>query len=209
MKRDMFRKNLLIKTIGTMLFLSLTILLIAGCSPKAMEEESKVLEVKEETDKDVEAIQTVIEKEFSGPDKEYRELRRAVMLAQNEIADQEGFDALMEEPVYKNYTAYMEDIYASHFTENGFVNFVNTTPAFMYSVFDGDYKLAPSDIEITQNDQEPTMYNFMFNVEYTNEEAETTNFGFEGKAMVPEEGKIGTIQFEDKDGLQVKLNEAN
>lgn len=209
MRMDVFKKGLVKKTMKMMVFMSLAVLIMAGCSPKAMEEETKVLEAREETDKNKEAIQAVIEKEFTAPDNDYRKLREAAMSAQSEISDQEGFDALMEEPVYQDYTDYMEKVYAKHFTDNGYVNFINSAPAFMYSVYEGDYKLVPSDIEITQNEQEPTLYDFTFKVTYTNEEAETELFNFGGNSMVPEDGKIGSIQFEDQDRLQAKMSEAH
>lgn len=137
-----------------------------------------------------------------------KETEVPAMAAQSKLEDQAGFDALMEEPVYQEFTGYMEKVYAEHFTDNGYVNFINTAPAFMYSAYTGKYQLVPSDIEITQNKQEPTLYDFTFKVTYT-KSAETGEFTFTGNSMVPEEGKIGSIQFEDQDGLQAKLLEAD
>lgn len=204
----MFTKKLAKKAIMPFLLLSWAVFSIAGCSPKAVEKETEVPAVAEESDQDAEAIQAVIEKEFTAPNDEYRKLRQAVMAAQNKLEDQAGFDALMEEPVYQEFTGYMEKVYAEHFTDNGYVNFINTAPAFMYSAYTGKYQLVPSDIEITQNEQEPALYDFTFKVTYTNN-AETEEFTFTGNSMVPEEGKIGSIQFEDQDGLQAKLLEAD
>lgn len=205
---DMFTKGFVKNTIRTFLLFSLVGLFVAGCSPKAVEKETEVPDATEEIDRNREAVQAVIEKEFTAPDNDYRKLRQATMIAQSKIKDPANFDALMEEPVYQEFTAYMEEIYAGHFTDNGYVNFINTAPAFMYSVYEGDYQLMPAAIEVTQNEQEPTLYDFTFQVTYTNK-AETEEFNFAGNAMVPEEGKIGSIQFEDQDGLQTKLLEAH
>lgn len=181
---------------------------MAGCSPEAVEKETEVPDAAEEIGRNREVVQAVIGKEFTAPDNDYRKLRQATMVAQSKLKDQADFDALMEEPLYQEFTAYMEGVYAEHFTENGYVNFINTAPAFMYSVYEGDYQLMPAAIEVMQNEQEPTLYDFTFRVTYTND-AETEEFNFAGNAMMPEAGKIGSIQFDDQDGLQTKLLEAH
>ncbi|TWT13192.1 hypothetical protein [Planomicrobium sp. CPCC 101079] len=157
--------------------------------------------------KSKETIQAVIEEEFNGPDETYRELWEAAMEAQNKATTQEEFDALQETPVWQNYLNYMADMYASYFTENGYDNFLNATPAFMYSGFDGEYELAASDIKISQNEHNPKMYQFTFQVEYKNANGEVQPYSFEGEAIASEEGKIEKLQFLDKDDLLTEMNE--
>lgn len=155
----------------------------------------------------VDAIRAVIEEEFNGPDEQYKDLLDAAMEAQ--ISDEyvEDYEAYLKSPEHLALMNYMEETYADYFTENGYDNFINATPAFMYSGFDQNYQLNPSDIEITQSENGSTLYDFTFQVEYTDENGESSQFDFEGSAIVPEEGKIGQIEYLDgyEDGLHQVL----
>ncbi|HSP22682.1 MAG TPA: hypothetical protein VLQ20_10215 [Planococcus sp. (in: firmicutes)] len=174
-----------------------------------MAEKTEVLEAASVDEKSRDAIQSVIEKEFNVPDEEYRKLRYAAMENLEDVADQEEFAVYKETPVYKAYADYMEKTYASYFTENGYANFLNINPAFMYSIYEGSYKLSASDIKINASENEPTVYNFSFQVAHQDESSASSRYKFEGKAIVPEEGKIEEIEFLDKEGLKQKLNKAN
>lgn len=189
---SLYRKHLSARTLlGVLLLASLV---MAGCSGQG------TTETDEAADKNAEAISAVIEKEFNGPDEIYRELWETAMAKQQADMSQEEYDAITAGPEYQALEDYTEEAYASYFTENGFDDF-SRSGAFYYSLFEGDYQLSMSDIDIAQNEQEPTLYTFTFNVLHEDEP-----FTFEGKAMVPENGKIGKIEFLDKDGLADKLN---
>ncbi|PPA69673.1 hypothetical protein [Jeotgalibacillus proteolyticus] len=180
-------------------------LMAAGCSGTGTANN----EANEELDKSVEAIEAVIEKEFNAPDEEYRALSEEAMMSVMEAEDEEEYAELRETPVYQEYVNYMEDTYAPYFNENGYDAFINTGFAFSYSTIEGDFSLSPSDIKIEQSsDSSPALYSFSFIVNAEGEEGVTGEYQFEGKANVPEEGKIGTIEFRDKDGLQEKLKSA-
>lgn len=193
------------KTFGipSLIFASL---LIAGCSADGAPEDTGA-EAQETADKSEQAIRAVIEKEFNGPDEKYNELWNAMEEAQ--VSDQyiDDYEAFLESPEYQELMSYMEETYASYFTENGYDNFINAAPAFTYSGFDHDYELSTSDIEIVQSENGPTLYDFTFQVEYTDENGESSQFDFEGDAIAPEEGKIGTIAYLDslEDGLLQQL----
>lgn len=164
-----------------------------------------VIEPEESADvKNREAIQAVIEEEFNGPDEKYIELWDAVVATDPSDPDmsQEEYDATLERPEYQSLMNYMEDTYAPYFTENGYENFKNTL-AFRYTIHDGEHEFTASDIEITQSDNGETLYNFTFQVDYTDENGASSQFDFEGSAIVPEEGKIGQIEYMDdlEDGL--------
>lgn len=182
---------------------------IAGCSQKGTAENTGVSEEGPVDKKNKEAIQSVIEKEFNAPDEEYRELRYAAMENLEDVANQEEFAVYKETPAYKAYADYMEKTYAAYFTESGYANFLNINPAFMYSVYKGFYTLSASDIKINASENEPTLYNFSFQVAHQDESSERSQYKFEGKAVVPKEGKIAEIEFLDTEGLKQKLNEAN
>lgn len=169
-----------------------------------------VIEPEESADEENrEAIQAVIEKEFTGPDEQYKALLDAAMEAQISDEYMDDYEAYLESPEYLALMTYMEETYAPYFTENGYENFINATPAFRYSSFEQEYELSPSDIEINQSENGETLYDFTFQVEYTDENGESSQFDFEGSAIVPEEGKIGQIEYMDdlEDGLlQVLTN---
>lgn len=193
------------KALG-LLFLIFAGLLIVGCSTNGTSEGNGA-EAEEMIDKSEQAIRAVIEKEFNGPDVKYKELWDTAMEAQTSDIYAEDYEAYLESPEYQALISYTEEIYAPYFTENGYDNFINQAPAFMYSIFDGYYKLNTSAIEIAQNENETTLYDFTFEVEYTDENGESSQFNFEGEAMAPEEGKIGKIEYLDgyEDGLLAKL----
>ncbi|MBZ5199840.1 hypothetical protein HU147_01315 [Planomicrobium chinense] len=194
------------------LFLSQTILqesgeMTTGTGNSSDEKPASAGEDEVDANKSKESIQAVIEEEFNGPDEKYKELSSAAMEAQNKVETQEEFDALQQTPVWQDYMNYMADTYASYFTANGYDNFLNATPAFMYSGFDNDYEMAASDIKISQNEHNPKMYKFTFAVEYKNADGETALYNFEGEAFASEEGKIEKLQFLDKEDLLGHMNE--
>ncbi|WP_394119968.1 hypothetical protein [Planococcus donghaensis] len=192
------------KTVALM-FLIFASLLIAGCSANGTSEGSGA-EAKESVDKNEQAIRAVIEKEFNGPDEKYNELWDAMEEAQVSEKYVDDHEAFLESAEYQDLMNYMEETYASYFTENGYETFKNTS-AFMYSGFDHDYNLTPSAIEIVQNESEATLYDLTFQVEYTDEDGESSQFNFEGEAITPEKGKIGKIEYLDgfEDGLRQAL----
>ncbi len=180
--------------------------LIIGCSQNGTAEKNEVVETNEIDAKTRETIQAVIEKEFNGPDKKYMELWDAATATQTGDMSQEEYDAWMETPEYKAYINYMKDTYSPYFTENAYDIF-SRSGAFYYSFSDQEYKITTSDIQINQSENEDTFYNFTFNVTYENDNGETSDYRFDGNAIVPKEGKIGKIQFNDKDGLSQKITE--
>lgn len=179
------------------LFLIFTSLFIVGCSADGAEEGNGE-ELEETADGSEQAIRAVIEQEFNGPDEAYKELWDAAMEAQisDEYAD--DYEGYLESPEHQALMSYSEKTFASYFTENGYENFINQAPAFMYSTFDYDYELKTSNIEIVQSENGETLYDFTFQVDYTDENGESEQFDFEGKAIAPEEGGIGKIQYMDE-----------
>lgn len=192
------------KAVG-LLFLIFACLLIAGCSTNGTSEGDGA-EAKESVDKNEQAIRAVIEKEFNGPDEKYNELWNAMEEAQVSEKYVDDYEAFLESTEYQDLMSYIEETYASYFTENGYETFKNSS-AFMYSGFDHDYNLTPSAIEIVQNENEATLYDLTFQVAYVNEDGESGQFNFEGEAITPEEGKIGKIEYLDgfEDGLRQAL----
>lgn len=198
------------KTLG-LLFLIFASLLIVGCSDKGTAEdtaEGNGTEAEETGVQSEQAIRAVIEKEFTGPDEKYIELWDAVVETDTSDSDmsQEEYVATLERPEYQELMSYMEETYAPYFTENGYDNFIRAF-AFMYTRHDQEYELNTSNIEITQSENGETLYNFTFQVNYTDQYGESSQFDFAGRAIVSEEGKIGKIEFFDgyEDGLFQEL----
>ncbi|WP_052131482.1 hypothetical protein [Planococcus sp. CAU13] len=156
-----------------------------------------------------ERIQAVIEEEFNGPDEKYKELLDAAMEAQISDEYMDDYEAYLKSPEHLALMNYMEETYASHFTEEGYEKFINVMPAFMYSGFEHNYTLTASDIKIEEIESRPLVYDLNFQVEYKNENNETSQHHFEGTAAVSEEGKIVNIEYLDglEDGLLQKLRD--
>ena len=187
------------KTVGMLFFIFFS-LLIVGCSANSATEENGE-KAEKTTDKSEQAIRAVIEKEFNGPDEKYKMLWETMVEAQTSDQYIDDYEAFLDSPEYQELMSYTEETYASYFTENGLDNFINQSSAFMYSSFDGDYKLNTTAIEIAQSKNETTLYGFTFQVEYTDENGESSQFNFEGDAITPEKGEIGKIEYSDGDKL--------
>jgi hypothetical protein len=205
--KGFFRRSIRRKAFWMMLLL-FSCAAIAGCSQKGIAEKTGVSEEGPVNEKNIDAIQSVIEKEFNAPDEEYRKLRFAAMENLEDIENQEEFAVYKETPAHNAYADYMKKKYASYFTETGYVNFLNVNPAFMYSIYEGSYKLRVWYIKIVANKNDSALYNFSFQVEHQDESSESSQFKFEGKAIVPETGQIEEIEFLDKEGLKQKLIKA-
>lgn len=155
-----------------------------------------------ESNNSVKAIQTVIKKEFTAPDKEYINLYEEV--SKKELQDRNELATKEREAVHR----YAEEKYKAYFTENGFMNFINSTPAFFYQREGINYKLQVENLKINQEKDHPTIYRFTFKVKLEEENGETSSYDFKGEAICPEDGKIGKIMFSDGTGaLSSKLME--
>lgn len=199
-----FKNNVSMKkTLNTLILIFIS-LFIVGCSAngKAEENERKSEDV---VDKNEQAIRAVIEHEFNGPDEKYKTLWKAMEKGQNADMDSEEYEAFLESPEYQELMSYSEETYSPYFTANGYDNFINATPAFQYIMADQDYELNTSNIEIDQSENGTTLYDFDFQVEYKDENGESEQYNFSGNAIVPEEGKIGKIEYSDEDGLLQEL----
>ncbi|MDN5709118.1 MAG: hypothetical protein L0G95_06735 [Planococcus sp. (in: firmicutes)] len=178
--------------------------ILVGCSNEEMvansTESAEPAEQDDELDESEEAIRAVIQKEFNGPDEKYRDLWDVMAEKQPVDPSEEEYNEFLKSPAYTNLTNYMKESYAKHFTENGYDNF-SRIGAFYYSFSDSDYRISTSDIDIVQSDNGDTLYSFTFKVLYEPEDGEGDEYDFEGRAIVPEEGKVGKIDFNDKDQL--------
>lgn len=198
-------RNLLIYA-GILLFLGA---ILVGCSTEESSDSTEseetaelaeMAELEDGIDESEKAIRAVIEKEFNGPDEKYRDLWNVMAEKHPVDPSEEEYNDFLKSSAYTNLTDYMEESYAAYFTDNGYDNF-SRSGAFYYSFSDSDYRISTSDIDIVQSDNGDTLYSFTFKVLYEPAEGEADEYGFEGRAIAPEEGKIGKINFNDKNQL--------
>lgn len=202
----MIRKFVSIKTFLAVLLIVSASLLIAACSQETAATDTETEAPAKVKEQDMASIQTVLEHEFTAPDKEFNRLAQDLDALQQDNMSEEEYAAVLESPEYQAYSAYVEKTYAAYFTENGFENFLNTE-AFFYHYFDSDYQLSIDKLNLVQSEKTPTNYTFSFSVNYKNPSRKTASYKFEGSAICPEAGKIGKLTISDKDSLFQKISE--
>ena len=200
------KKKGFLKNVRNVMLLVAACLLVLSSLPKGLTENVQAAEVKLDNRA---AIQTVIEKEFNGPDIKYRELWNAAMKELSKDLTEEQYQEYLKSPTNLNLLAYTEKTYAPYFTEKGYDVFTYTGDAFMASIYPGDFSLKVSNIKIKQNMKRTKSYNFTFQVTYTNPNKKSSVFNYRGKASLPQKGKISVIEFTDLNGLEKELNKLN
>lgn len=181
-------------------------LLALSSLPKGFAEEAQAAEA---TLSNWETIHTVIEKEFNGPDKKYRELRNAAMKELSKELMEEQYQEYLKSPTNLNLLAYTGKTYAPYFTGKGYEVFTYTGDAFMAGMYPGDFSLKVSNIKINQNRKRTKCYNFTLQVTYTNPNKKFSVFNHRMRASLPQPGKISVIEFTDLNGLENELNKLN
>lgn len=200
-----FNSNLFKKKVNYILCLVLASLAFAGCSQEGTVEERETTEVEQSKA----TIKTVLEKEFTGPNEEVIKLKEEIdekLSEKMEDAAEEGIVSLSEDdPEQQSYLSYLENTYASYFTEKAFDEFSKTV-AFSHHQPGDSYKINISDVEIFQSENTPTNFKFTVHVNYENPFQESAKYEIGGSTIITEDGKIGKIDFDDKDGLFQKIN---
>ena len=189
-------KRFSMKTMGTLLFLCLSLVLIVGCTAEKVDdkggESSKSLNEA--------AIQAVLEKEFTGPDEEYLRLEEAVEEKVKDLSEEER----QSFPELEDLRAYVREMYVPYFTDSGLDSFIN---AFHHPMVD---KISIDHIEVVQSENEnaPKNYSYTAQVEYEENDGDSTIleiFEISGTAICSEEGRIGKIVIDDG-GLSQRRN---
>lgn len=96
----------------------------------------------------------------------------------------------------------MKKTYKPYFTDNAFGMLIPTNFAFIYQYYltikeDASNELNLSDIVIKQVENHPTIYRFIFEVEFVNSAGEISTHQLKGETICLEDDKIGKIQFGD------------
>lgn len=143
-------------------------------------------------------IQKVLEQEFTGPNKQFIQLK----MHPTPLSDETGN---LSDPM--DLHGFLKDTYGSYFTESGFEQFVPY--AFFYHLGEetAAYEISLGDVEIIQEENAPSHYTFTFEVNFVNGIGVSQKFPMSGQAVFAEEGILKEIVFEDIDGLSVTILE--
>lgn len=203
-----------IKIIGGILFLISMCFLFAGCLKENTEPQVEAVVSSE--DKNIIAVQAVLESEFTVPNEAYLVIVKNIDKKMTEIGsntpEANEVNGVEESGVSDEWRAY-EDLvkktYGPYFTDNAYDSLISNVIAFKYHYgylgFDENlrYKMKVSNIQVTksENINTPKFYDFTAQVEYTNNTGAVSQHEVKGTAILAEPGKIGKFEIRDDGGL--------
>ncbi|MFF2755545.1 hypothetical protein ACFVR1_17650 [Psychrobacillus sp. NPDC058041] len=208
-----------IKKIGGTLFLISSCFLFVGCSEKNSEHQEEV-DVSLE-DKNREAVQAVLESEFTVPNKEYLVIVKNIDKKMTEIGshtpEANEVNGVEESGVSDEWRAYedlVKKMYGPYFMDYAFDKLISNAIAFNYHYgylgFGENvrYEMTVSNIQVTksENNNTPKFYDFTAQVEYTSNAGEVSQHEVKGVAILSEPGKIGKFEIRDDGGLRKKVS---
>ena len=179
------KKNIKLKT-GVALFIVLICLLVTGCSQA------------EPQDKNKELIQSFLEYELNAPNEE---AIRTINDLDKWVEEQKEGGPL---PLDSEYNTYLKDTYGPYFTDSGYDRFVSTGHALMFhgGANKYDYQTTVTKIEVEQNKDTPTNYNFTAYIDYEEKGNEKINAEITGIAIIRDEGIEKITYLGDKEMLR-------
>ena len=204
------------RKISVLIFLMTMLFLITGCS-----EDQKEEAVFPSEDKNIKAIQAVLESEFTVPNEEYVTIVQNIDKKMKEISsntpEADEVNGGVESGVSDEWLAYeglVEKTYGPYFTDAAFDKLISYTIAFHYHYgylgYDENVRYAMNigDIQVKQSENEntPRFYDFTAGVEYTNNAGVVSTHEVTGLAILSEPGKIGKFEIKDDDGLSEKVS---
>ena len=138
----------------------------------------------EPLDKNIEAIQAVLEHEFNAPNEEV-------------IHIVNGLSSGAESgPLSGEYYSYLEDTYGPYFTDSGYEKFVATGLALMFHLKadQNNYRINVTKIDVEQNKETPTNYHFTVYINHEKVDGAKMKLEIPGIAIL-REGKIEKITY--------------
>lgn len=165
------------------------------------------------TQTDKEAIEKVLNMQLNKPEDEFFEVVYAKWQRMEEVYASEtefSSDPMEGTPELIAYEEYIEKKFMPYFTPNGFDNFKVQPMDFHYFfAMDNqrDYEMELLELDIKQSENTATNYSFSADVEYTDPDGESNVYTLTGKAIVPEQGKIGQINYTDANDFQQKISD--
>lgn len=156
----------------------------------------------ENTDNDIEVIETVLEKNFNAPDE----------TLVSELYDPDNATTI-DQPSQESSTSsknstndldqYLEDNYGEYFTDYGYEKFFTTTGVGLNYSVEADhanYSITPDEVSVVQDEENPNRYQFEVTVTYTNANNEDNTGTIIGRVEMKNE-KIDSLDINDDNGL--------
>lgn len=183
---NMEKKNSKSKS-GIVLLVGLTCLLVTGCKQVEPEDENKEL------------IQGLLEHELTTPNEKTTGTMKAL-------------DAWIEEqneggPFSNEYYTYLEDTYKPYFTDSGYDRFTKEAQSLMFHLAadEFNYTTTVTSVDIQQNEEMPTIYNFTTQIVYQKENQDKINGEVRGTAVVHKDGIEKITYFGDEKILGILI----
>ena len=207
--------NKQIKKIGGILFLITSCFLFVGCSQENLDNKEVVVPSSE--DKNKEAVRAVLESDLTVPNEEYILIQKNIEEKMNEIQESlpEGssFGIPEDSPEWIAYQELVGKTYGPYFMDYAYDHLIPTNQAFQFhfgtELEEVRYQMKVIDIQVTQSENEssPKNYDFIAQVEYTNNAGKVSQHEIKGVAILSEVGKIGKYSILDVGGLREKISE--
>lgn len=146
-----------------------------------------------------EAINKVLEHQFSGPDEKFIDL----------MWNPKYKTVVNNQEENKELDRYVEEVYGPYFTASGLDSFISMFGTqYPYYAYESGYKLSFKGVKIEQNENISYRYSFIANVGYqkNGDEEKTANVKGEIIFSTKEKGKIERFEYKDET-LSVKLRE--
>ena len=208
----MYSKQL--KIAGIFLLIS-SCFLFAFFSIEKPEQQKEVVVATE--DKNKEAVRAVLESDLTVPNKEYILIQKDIDKKMDEIRESlpEGnsFGISENSSEWLAYEGLVRNTYGPYFMDYAYDHLISTSQAFQFHLRTEEeqvrYQMKVSDIQVTQSENvsSPKNYDFIAQVEYTNNSGKVTQHEIKGVAILSEVGKIGKYSIRDVDGLMEKISE--
>ncbi|WP_017380967.1 hypothetical protein [Paenisporosarcina sp. TG-14] len=190
-----------------------------GCSEIKPELQEEMVVSTE--DKNQEAIRAVLESEFTVPNEEYLLIVKNIDKKMDEIGsstpEANEVNGVEETGVSDEWRAY-EDLvkktYGPYFMDDAYDTLIPKAIAFNYhygylGFYENvRYEMKVNDIQVTQskNVSSPKNYDFIAQVEYTNNAGKVTQHEVKGITILSEPGKIGKFEIREDAGLGEKVS---
>lgn len=195
----------------TALLCTLFLILLVGCNnPDASDSnihKSDDLQSNTAFSKNKEAIQTVLTRGFTCPDKDLIDILNRMKSEGNMTTI--GKD--VENPVYVNDTELenkLHELYGPYFTDKAYDSFINKYAIPNSTIADQyGYQITVEKVDVIQDEKDSIGYSFVVYLNYGKNEEDRINGEVTGSAQCLEEGKISYIRFVDDSGMTKKILE--
>ncbi|NQD65037.1 hypothetical protein HP456_03795 [Bacillus haikouensis] len=145
-------------------------------------------------DDNIETIETVLKKSFSGPDKELTKILNKKESYIDEDKVQEYQNELF---------SYYENVYQPYFEENRFQDHVmNNKLTYNELAYSNGYHLETARIDVKEDEKTKGAYEFTVHVQYKKDENEAGETTVSGRVNIYEKGKINSLRYYDDGGLE-------